>query len=129
MPGFLDLIPLVREHVSGSASMQNRPLSLQLINGANGIRAPPPGLMRQKNRGTGIGLCKELLFSPYCLFIVRIPNRWCDRHVLKLLRGNAMSFLSPLQWIVILAVVLLLFGGRGKISAIMGDFGKGPTQF
>lgn len=40
-----------------------------------------------------------------------------------------MSFLSPLQWIVILAVVLLLFGGRGKISAIMGDFGKGLRNF
>ena len=40
-----------------------------------------------------------------------------------------MSFLSPLQWIVILAVVLLLSGGRGKISAIMGDFGKGLRNF
>ena len=40
-----------------------------------------------------------------------------------------MSFMSPLQWIVILAVVLLLFGGRGKVSAIMGDFGKGLRKF
>jgi len=40
-----------------------------------------------------------------------------------------MSFLSPLQWLVILAVVLLLFGGRGKISASMGDFGKGLRNF
>lgn len=40
-----------------------------------------------------------------------------------------MSFLSPLQWLVILAVVLLLFGGRGKVSAIMGDFGKGLRNF
>ena len=40
-----------------------------------------------------------------------------------------MSFMSPLQWIVILAVVLLLFGGRGKVSAIMGDFGKGLRNF
>ena len=30
---------------------------------------------------------------------------------------------------IILAVVLLLFGGRGKISAIMGDFGKGLRSF
>jgi sec-independent protein translocase protein TatA len=28
-----------------------------------------------------------------------------------------------------LAVVLLLFGGRGKISQIMGDFGKGLKSF
>jgi len=27
------------------------------------------------------------------------------------------------------AVVLLLFGGRGKISALMGDFGKGLQAF
>ena len=27
------------------------------------------------------------------------------------------------------AVVLLLFGGRGKVSAIMGDFGKGLRNF
>ena len=28
-----------------------------------------------------------------------------------------------------LAVVLLLFGGRGKISQLMGDFGKGLSAF
>ena len=36
---------------------------------------------------------------------------------------------SILHWIVVLAVVLLLFGGRGKVSAIMGDFGKGLKSF
>ena len=36
---------------------------------------------------------------------------------------------SILHWIVVLAVVLLLFGGRGKVSAIMGDFGKGLRKF
>lgn len=33
------------------------------------------------------------------------------------------------QWIIILAIVLILFGGAGKISAIMGDFGKGLRNF
>ena len=33
------------------------------------------------------------------------------------------------QGLIILAVVLLLFGGRGKISAIMGDVGKGLRSF
>jgi sec-independent protein translocase protein TatA len=33
------------------------------------------------------------------------------------------------QWVVVLAIVLLLFGGRGKISALMGDFGKGLKAF
>ena len=33
------------------------------------------------------------------------------------------------QWIIVLAIVLLLFGGRGKISSLMGDFGKGLRNF
>ncbi|MBF0247738.1 MAG: twin-arginine translocase TatA/TatE family subunit [Alphaproteobacteria bacterium] len=33
------------------------------------------------------------------------------------------------QWVVVLAIILLLFGGRGKISALMGDFGKGLKSF
>lgn len=33
------------------------------------------------------------------------------------------------QWVVVLAIVLLLFGGRGKISSLMGDFGKGLKAF
>ena len=36
---------------------------------------------------------------------------------------------SIMHWLVVLAVVLLLFGGRGKVSAIMGDFGKGLRSF
>ena len=33
------------------------------------------------------------------------------------------------QWIIVLAIVLILFGGRGKISKIMGDVGKGIKSF
>ena len=40
-----------------------------------------------------------------------------------------MGSLSPLHWLIVLAVVLLLFGGRGKISSLMGDFGKGLSAF
>ena len=29
------------------------------------------------------------------------------------------------QWVIVLVIVLLLFGGRGKISQLMGDLGKG----
>ena len=31
------------------------------------------------------------------------------------------------QWVVVLVIVLILFGGRGKISQLMGDFGKGQS--
>jgi sec-independent protein translocase protein TatA len=40
-----------------------------------------------------------------------------------------MGSFSIWHWIIVLAVVLLLFGGRGKISSLMGDFGKGLSAF
>ena len=33
------------------------------------------------------------------------------------------------QWVVVLAIVLILFGGRGKISQLMGDFRRGLRSF
>ena len=50
------------------------------------------------------------------------------RFILRSISMFGGSF-SILHWIVVLAVVLLLFGGRGKVSAIMGDFGKGLRNF
>lgn len=41
----------------------------------------------------------------------------------------AVGSFSIWHWLIVLAVVLLLFGGRGKISQIMGDFGKGLKSF
>ncbi|MCH8213244.1 MAG: twin-arginine translocase TatA/TatE family subunit [Proteobacteria bacterium] len=40
-----------------------------------------------------------------------------------------MGTFSIWHWLIVLAVVLLLFGGRGKISGLMGDFGKGLKSF
>ena len=40
-----------------------------------------------------------------------------------------MGFTSIWHWIIVLVVVLVLFGGRGKISALMGDFGRGLKNF
>ena len=39
--------------------------------------------------------------------------------------------MSPGIWQIVLVVVLaiLLFGGRGKISGVMGDFAKGIRAF
>jgi sec-independent protein translocase protein TatA len=37
--------------------------------------------------------------------------------------------LGPVEIILILALVLLFFGGRGKISAMMGDMAKGIKSF
>ncbi len=39
-----------------------------------------------------------------------------------------MGFGSLWHWIIVLLVVLVLFG-RGRISEIMGDFGKGIKSF
>ena len=33
------------------------------------------------------------------------------------------------HWILLGAVILLLFGGRGKISELMGDFAQGIKSF
>jgi len=40
-----------------------------------------------------------------------------------------MGSMSVWHWIIVLAVGLLLFGGRGKISELMGDFAKGIKSF
>jgi sec-independent protein translocase protein TatA len=40
-----------------------------------------------------------------------------------------MGSMSIWHWILVLAVGLVLFGGRGKISDLMGDFAKGIKSF
>ena len=40
-----------------------------------------------------------------------------------------MGAIGPWQIVIILVLALLLFGGGGKISAIMGDFAKGIKSF
>ena len=37
--------------------------------------------------------------------------------------------LGPWQIAIVLVLVLVFFGGKGKICAIMGDMGKGITSF
>jgi len=40
-----------------------------------------------------------------------------------------MGSLSIWHWLIVGAVFLLLFGGRGKISELMGDFAQGIKAF
>ncbi len=40
-----------------------------------------------------------------------------------------MGGLSIWHWLIIGAVALLLFGGRGKLSGLMGDAAKGVKAF
>jgi sec-independent protein translocase protein TatA len=40
-----------------------------------------------------------------------------------------MGTLSPIHLILFGALLLLLFGGRGKISGVMGDMAKGVRAF
>ena len=40
-----------------------------------------------------------------------------------------MGSVGPLQLLLVALVALLLFGGRGKISSIMGDMAKGIKSF
>ena len=40
-----------------------------------------------------------------------------------------MPRIGPLEIVVILAIILLLFGGKGKISGMMSDMAKGIKSF
>lgn len=40
-----------------------------------------------------------------------------------------MGGLSLWHWIIIIGVVSLLFGGKGKVSGLMGDLAKGIKAF
>jgi sec-independent protein translocase protein TatA len=40
-----------------------------------------------------------------------------------------MGSFSIWHWLILLAVALLMFGGSGKISSIMGDVAKGIKSF
>ena len=40
-----------------------------------------------------------------------------------------MGTFSIWHWVIVLIVVLVLFGGRGKLSSLMGDMAKGINAF
>lgn len=40
-----------------------------------------------------------------------------------------MGTFSIWHWLIVLVVVLVLFGGGGKLSKLMGDAGKGINAF
>ncbi len=40
-----------------------------------------------------------------------------------------MGGLSIWHWLIVLVVALLLLGGRGRVSAMLGDLGKGIKSF
>jgi len=40
-----------------------------------------------------------------------------------------MGSLSIWHWLIVLCVAAVLFGGRGKITSVMGDFAKGIKAF
>lgn len=40
-----------------------------------------------------------------------------------------MGGLAPIHWVIVIVVVLLFFGGRGRLSGMMGDAAKGIRAF
>jgi len=40
-----------------------------------------------------------------------------------------MGSMSPDHWLILAVVLLVVFGGGGKISGLMGDFAKGIKSF
>jgi sec-independent protein translocase protein TatA len=37
--------------------------------------------------------------------------------------------MSWIHWVIVIGIVALLFGGRGKLSSVMGDAAKGIKAF
>ena len=40
-----------------------------------------------------------------------------------------MGAFSIWHWLIVLVIALVLFGGKGKLSNILGDLGKGLKDF
>ena len=40
-----------------------------------------------------------------------------------------MGAFGPIHWLILAVVVLLVFGGKGKITGLMGDTAKGIKAF
>lgn len=40
-----------------------------------------------------------------------------------------MGTFSIWHWLIVLALIVLLFGGRGKVSSLMGDVAQGIRNF
>ena len=40
-----------------------------------------------------------------------------------------MGFTSIWHWLIVLIIIVILFGGRGKLSSLMGDLGTGLRNF
>ena len=40
-----------------------------------------------------------------------------------------MGSMSWIHWLILAVIALVLFGGRGKVSDLMGDFGRGVNSF
>jgi len=40
-----------------------------------------------------------------------------------------MGSMSWIHWLIVIAVVALLFGGKGRLSGVMGDAAKGIRAF
>jgi sec-independent protein translocase protein TatA len=50
-------------------------------------------------------------------------------HRISTLKEGFMGTFSIWHWLIVLIVVLVMFGGKGKISQIMGDVGNGLKAF
>jgi sec-independent protein translocase protein TatA len=49
--------------------------------------------------------------------------------IVEILGVPVMGAFSIWHWLIVLVVVLVLFGGRGKLSSLMGDMAKGINAF
>jgi sec-independent protein translocase protein TatA len=77
----------------------------------------------------GVKRCKTAKIRAFGLSSRRDVGKAHHRTVAKVRRkGGLIMHLSPLHLLVLALVVLVLFG-KGKVSNLMGDFGRGITAF
>jgi sec-independent protein translocase protein TatA len=58
-----------------------------------------------------------------------LPQGAREKHRALRRTEDFMGSLSIWHWLIVGAVLLLVFGGRGKVSDLMGDVAKGIKSF
>jgi sec-independent protein translocase protein TatA len=58
-----------------------------------------------------------------------VYKNWGDAQPVDAIGDCSMGGLSPWHIIIVVVLVLVIFGGRGKLSGLMGDAAKGIRAF
>ncbi len=63
------------------------------------------------------------------MLFIKLKSSIISLTILLFIGALVMGTFSIWHWLIVAIIVLVLFGGGGKLSRIMGDFGKGLKEF